>query len=55
MNLEEIGIYTKNSGIKMNIQKSRILMNCIILLRQHTENCSTIKYCFCRGLKGEKR
>lgn len=29
-------------------------MVCIILLRTHTENCNN-PYCFCRGLKGEKR
>lgn len=29
-------------------------MICIILLRTHTDNCNNI-YCFCRGLKGDKK
>mgnify|MGYP001807890387 CR=1 FL=1 len=54
MKLTEIGVLTRNSGILLKNERSKILMVCIILLRTHTENCNNL-YCFCRGLKGEKR
>lgn len=54
MDINEVGVYTRNSGVKMSIKRSRLLMSCIVLLKTHTENC-TNQYCYCRGLKGEKR
>ena len=54
MGLTEIGVLTRNSGIHLVNERSKILMVCIILLRTHTENCNNT-YCFCRGLRGEKR
>ncbi|CAD8138477.1 unnamed protein product [Paramecium octaurelia] len=54
MRLSEIGVLTRNSGVELKNERSKILMVCIILLRTHTENCNN-QYCFCRGLKGEKR
>jgi len=54
MNINQVGVYTRNSGVKMQTKKSRFLMSCIVLLKTHTENCAN-QYCYCRGLKGEKR
>ncbi|CAD8190941.1 unnamed protein product [Paramecium octaurelia] len=53
MKLEDQQSIEKDASV-ININRSKFILNIIVLLKQHINQCENV-YCYCKGFRGEKR